>query len=161
LQCTISQATHDKLRRTQDLLRHAVPNGDLGVILDRALTLLLADLEKHKWATTERPRRAGTASAGGRHIPAAVRRAVWQRDGGQCAFVATAGRCTERSFLEFHHLEPYAMGGPPTVGNVALRCRAHNLHEAERYFDDKLPLLAREARSRYGYNPVWTESHRK
>jgi hypothetical protein len=39
-----------------------------------------------------------------------------------------------KSFLEFHHCEPYAIGGEPTVGNISLRCRAHNVYEAERVF---------------------------
>jgi hypothetical protein len=57
----------------------------------------------------------------------------------------------ERGFLEFHHLEPYAVGGRAVVDNVALRCRAHNVYEAERYFGDRLPLLVREAPAlRYG-----------
>ena len=45
LQVTISRDTHDKLRRAQDLFRHANPSGDLATLLDRAVTLLLADLE--------------------------------------------------------------------------------------------------------------------
>ena len=145
VQFTVSRGTHDKLRRAQDLLRHSIPDGDPAAIFDRALTLLLSDLERTKLAATERPRTSGPATAGSRHIPAAVRREVWKRDGGQCAFVGTQGRCLERGFLEFHHLEPYAVGGPADVWNVALRCRAHNIHEAERYFGDRLPLLLREA----------------
>ena len=70
---------------------------------------------------------------------------MWRRDGGRCAFVGTQGRCTERGFLEFHHVEPYAVGGEAVVQNVELRCRAHNLHEAEQYFESHLPLLVREA----------------
>jgi hypothetical protein len=70
-----------------------------------------------------------------RHIPNAVKRAVWYRDAGQCAFVARAGkRCTERTFLELHHIQPYALDGPATVGNISLRCRRHNQYEAERVF---------------------------
>jgi 5-methylcytosine-specific restriction endonuclease McrA len=70
-----------------------------------------------------------------RHIPAAVKRAVWQRDQGQCAFTAGNGRrCSSRGPLEFHHLEPYMLGGRATIGNIALRCRAHNAYEAELEF---------------------------
>ena len=85
-------------------------------------------------------------SKGSRYIPSAVRRAVWKRDGGRCAFVGAEGRCTERGFLEFHHVEPHAVGGAVIVENLELRCRAHNLHEAEHYFSGRLPLL-REARA--------------
>jgi 5-methylcytosine-specific restriction endonuclease McrA len=108
--------------------------------------VLLADLEKAKCGAAARPRAARPAVSGSRHIPAAVRREVWKRDRGQCAFVGTHGRCSERGFLEFHHLRPYADGGATVVDNLELRCRAHNVHEAERCFGDRWPLL-REARA--------------
>jgi hypothetical protein len=70
-----------------------------------------------------------------RHVPKAVQRAVWWRDRGQCAFVSTDGhRCADRAFLELHHLVPYALGGPSTSQNIALRCRRHNQYEAEMVF---------------------------
>ena len=149
VQLTISGETHDKLRRAQNLLRHAIPTGDLAAIIDRALTLLVGDLERAKAAAVVHPRAARSVAVGSRHIPSAVRRAVWRRDQGRCAFVGTHGRCVERAFLEFHHLEPHAAGGPATVENIQLRCRAHNIHEAERYFHQTLPLLAREAATPY------------
>ncbi|MCC7144169.1 MAG: HNH endonuclease, partial [Candidatus Eisenbacteria bacterium] len=66
-----------------------------------------------------------------RYIPIAVRRAVWQRDGGRCAFMSRQGhRCGTRAFLQFHHLIPFAQGGAHTVENLALRCGAHNRYEA-------------------------------
>ena len=84
-------------------------------------------------------------SRGSRHVPAAVRRAVWIRDGGRCAFVAENGRhCTERGFIEFHHTAPYAAGGEATVDSIELRCRAHNLYEGELDFG---PAVQRHARS--------------
>ena len=67
-------------------------------------------------------------------FPPAVRRVVWRRDGGRCAFVGARGRCHERGFLEFHHVVPFAAGGAAAPGNIELRCRAHNLHEAELFF---------------------------
>jgi hypothetical protein len=70
-----------------------------------------------------------------RHIPNAIKRAVWRRDAGQCAFVSVTGRrCIERNFLELHHIQPYALDGPATVGNISLRCRQHNRYEAEVVF---------------------------
>ncbi len=116
VQLTMSRGTHAKLRRVQELLRHSIPNGNLATILDRALTLLLADLERGKFASAEKPRATNVALAGSRHIPAAVRRQVWARDDGQCAFVGRTGRCTERHFIEFHHVSPYAVGGEPYGG---------------------------------------------
>jgi hypothetical protein len=131
VQVTIGGDTLEKLRLAKDLLRHAVPSGDEAAILDRALTALLVDLAQHKFAAAEKPRPSGGAKPGSRHIPAEVKRAVWLRDLGRCAFVGTNGRrCTERGFLEFHHIHPYGLGGAATVGNIQLRCRAHNDYEA-------------------------------
>jgi hypothetical protein len=134
LQVTMTPETHDKLRRAQDLLRHAVPDGDLGAVLDRALTLLVADLERRRCASTPAPRASSPGTAGGRYIPSAVRRAVWKRDAGRCAFVGGSGRCTETGWLELHHVQPYAEGGGASVENIQLRCRAHNQHEARLWF---------------------------
>jgi hypothetical protein len=130
VQVTIGGDTLEKLRLAKDLLRHAVPSGDEAAILDRALTALLADLAQRKFGATERPRPSGGISPGSRHVPAEVKRAVWLRDLGRCAFVGTSGRCAERGFLEFHHVHPYALGGAATVANIQLRCRAHNDYES-------------------------------
>jgi hypothetical protein len=132
LQITISRETLEKLRRAQDLLRHVLPGGDPAVIFDKAITALLSELERTKLAITERPRERRMLTLGSRHVPAAVRRAVWVRDGGRCAFVSENGRrCTERGFIEFHHTAPYAAGGEATNDSIELRCRAHNLYEGE------------------------------
>jgi hypothetical protein len=147
VQFTITRDAHERLRRVQDLLRHSIPNGDIGAIFDRALTLLLADVEKKKLAATERPRAGMARSTRSRHIPAGVRREVWDRDRGQCAFVGTNGRREERGFLEFHHLTPYALGGRSVPANLELRCRAHNAYEAELVFGSRESMLAREVRS--------------
>jgi 5-methylcytosine-specific restriction endonuclease McrA len=150
LKLTIPGDTHAKLRRAQDLLRHAIPTGDLTQVFDRALTALLRELERKKLAATNRPRTA-TAPSSSRHsryIPAAVRREVWARDGGRCAFVGPEGRCGETAFLEFHHLVPYADRGATEASNLQVRCRAHNQHEAEQWFG---PMVVRETLARYSH----------
>jgi hypothetical protein len=147
LQITLSADTYATLRRAQDLMRHTVPTGDVSIIVDRALKVLVHELEQQKFAATNRGRRApAVAQKRSRHIPADVRRRVWQRDGGQCAFVGTQGRCTERGFLEFHHVQPYADGGETTAENLVLRCRSHNAYEAARWDGT---LFAREERDAY------------
>jgi 5-methylcytosine-specific restriction endonuclease McrA len=143
VQFTVSRQTHDKLRRAQDLLRHAVPTGDPAEIFDRALTLLVQHLERTKLAMATRPRVPRARVTPSRHIPSAVKRAVWQRDAGRCAFVGAEGRCTELGFLEFHHVVPYASGGAATVENIQLRCRSHNQHEAQAVFGPR-HLFVRE-----------------
>jgi hypothetical protein len=186
LSFTISAETYAKLQEAQALLRHVIPNGDPALIVDRALTLLVADCARSKHAATHTPRarrpatlqqaqglfersrqttppRAaapGAAAAAGatahgtpgrsRHIPAEVKRTVWARDGGQCAFVSTSGRrCGERAFLEFHHVVPHARGGNASVDNIQLRCRRHNSYEAVRDFGP-WPRHVRETAPAFG-----------
>ena len=133
-----------RLRRAQDLLSHAVPRGDVTEIFDRALIALIEELEKRRFGRPGLVR----ARVGGHHgvahqatpslsryIPVDVRRAVWTRDNGSCAYASSDGRrCGETRFIEFHHVRPHEVGGEPTVANIALRCRAHNQYEADVYF---------------------------
>jgi HNH endonuclease len=161
IQITVSGDTYEKLRRAQDLMRHVIPSGDPAAIFDHALTLLVAELERTRLAATTHPRKAQDRSGlralsgsaphkvstlGSRHVPAAVKREVWARDQGRCAFVGTNGRCTERDFLELHHVVPFAAGGRTNAENLELRCRAHNQYEAEQWFG---PPLWRETRASY------------
>jgi 5-methylcytosine-specific restriction endonuclease McrA len=150
VQITISRETHDKLRRAQDLLRHVIPNGDPAAIFERALTLLVEDLERKKLAAAKRPRAEAKQAPGSRHVPAAVKREVWARDEARCAFIGAAGRCSERGFLELHHVVPFADGGATDAANLQVRCRSHNAHEAEEWFG---PLVVREVRAAYSVRP--------
>ena len=131
LEGTMPQSMHDKLQYARALLGHQVPSGEIMEVLERALDLALAELEKQKFAKTTRPG-AQRSSADPRHIPAAVKRAVLERDGGQCTYVSESGqRCTARAKLEFDHIDPVAVGGEATVDNIRLRCSGHNLYAAE------------------------------
>jgi hypothetical protein len=136
LQVTLERSTYDLLCHVQRLLSHTVSTGDIPQVLDRALRVLARELEKRKFAATDNPRPARRQAARGeRFVPAAVKRTVWQRDGGRCTFVSDSGhRCPARSRLEFDHIEPVARGGRATVESIRLRCRAHNQYEAERVF---------------------------
>ena len=130
VQFTLSREGHDRLRRAQELLRHVNASGDIAAIFERALAALVAELEKTRFAATDRPRTGSPRPARSRHISSAVKREVWARDDGQCAFVGTQGRCRERGFLEYHHVIPYADGGETSVENMQLRCAAHNAYES-------------------------------
>jgi len=154
VQFTIGRESHEKLRRVQALLRREIPDGDPAAIFDRALSLLLEKVEKAKLGAAAKPRpraiRPGadrplrTPVVPSRDVPRHIKRAAERRDGGQCAFVSRDGhRCTERSFLEFHHIRPYALGGSATLENISLRCRRHNQYEAQLIFGP----------SRHSYGP--------
>lgn len=141
LHVRVRRETRAKLRRAQDLLRHVFPDGNPADVIDRALTVLIADVEKKKLAKVSRPAKPRKAGPDSQEIPASVKRAVDKRDGGSCAFVGVRGRCGETGFLEFHHVDPDSLGGPPTVENIQLRCRAHNQYEGEQVFGPRRPRV--------------------
>jgi hypothetical protein len=152
---TASVKTCDMMDLAKDMLRHAVPSGDMDEIMQRAFQALLDELARKKFAATKaaRPRR-GIADEGSRHVPADVKRAVWIRDAGRCAFVGSTGRrCGARGGTEFHHVHAYARGGRATVENIQLRCRAHNAYEADLEFGLRRPggeWAVTEERAWYG-----------
>jgi hypothetical protein len=70
-----------------------------------------------------------------RYVPAAIRRAVFERDGGRCTYVsASRERCRETHGLELHHVRACALGGEHSEAIIVLRCRAHNALAAEDEF---------------------------
>ncbi len=145
LQVTIPEGTHAKLQHAQDLLGHRVAPGNLAQVLDHALDALIQQLEQRKCAATPKPKATSCPSETRRHIPAQVKRRVWARDEGQCTFTSKQGqRCSARRALEFDHAQPYAAGGRASVGNLRLRCRAHNQYEAEQAFGTDFMRARRE-----------------
>lgn len=144
VQFTADRALCEQLRQAQELLRHQVPDGDLATIVGQAMTLLLEQTKQRRFAQTDKPRRSkpkdkrvqpDKPQPNSRHIPHNVRRKVLARDGMRCTFVGPAGhRCEAAGMLEFHHEDPHAHGGPATVDNIRLLCRAHNALMAERDF---------------------------
>ncbi len=145
LQCTLPQATHDKLRYLQSLLSHTIPSGDIPAVLDQAFDAAIAQFEKRKFAAT-RHIKASRATRSRRHIPAHVKEIVWRRDEGRCTFAAESGhRCESRHRHEFDHVPEVARGGEATVDNLRLRCRAHNQYGAECTFGAGFMAEKREA----------------
>lgn len=150
VQFTIRRAVHDKVTRLQDLLRHQIPKGDLAVIFERGVELQLADALRKRTGAAERPRASKPTRERSRHIPSQIKRAVWTRDGGACAFQAADGRrCAEKGRLEYHHVVPFAAGGKTILDNIELRCSAHNRYEAEQYFGEGVMSLFREPTPAY------------
>ena len=135
VQFTASATLREKLERLQALMHSSVPDGDLAALIEAAVDEKLARLEAKRFARTEKPRKTVATSdtrPRSRHVPAAVRRAVWMRDGGRCRFADDQGRrCTARRGLEFHHRHPFGMGGDHDVQQIRLFCRTHNRYAAE------------------------------
>ena len=145
VQFSMRRTAYEQLCYAQALLGHAVPSADIGEVFERGLDSLVDELERHKFAKCARS--GSRRSAGnGRYIPAEIRRAVWERDGGRCSFMSEHGRrCEARSRLEFDHVDPVARGGETTVDGLRLRCRTHNQYEAERTFGAGFMEAKREA----------------
>jgi 5-methylcytosine-specific restriction endonuclease McrA len=161
MQFTIGRDAYEQFRRLQALLRREIPSGDPGLIFEQSMGLLLEKVERSRLGRAAKPRKraairsetdssAAAAAFGSRHIPNEVKRAVWARDGGRCAYVsAGATHCAEKAYLEFHHLLPYARGGRATAENIALRCARHNQHEARLVFGGHGESGIGEARAHY------------
>jgi 5-methylcytosine-specific restriction endonuclease McrA len=164
MQFTTSEEHVQLVERAKALLARERPGLALGEVHLEAMKMLVAALEKRKFAVTDRPQtRARAAQAGektalsddvaareapaeagqsaltprqrGRYVPAAERREVFERDGGRCSYADSSGaRCRETRYLELHHLKPFAQGGANLASNLTLRCAAHNALAAEEDF---------------------------
>ena len=137
-QFTASRACRDKLRQAQDLLRHRVPAGEVGTIVEKALDALIEKVMKERFAQGCKARRKqAVANAGphSRHVPASIKREVFERDGGRCTYTDERGRrCAETSALEFDHVEGFARTRLHEVDGMRLLCRAHNQYAAEQMY---------------------------
>ncbi len=152
VQFTADRALYEQLQELRALMRHQVPNGDLGEILSRAVALLLKEVRKRKFAATSAPRRARPANTRdgrpSRHIPADIRRSVWKRDGGRCTYVSPGGRrCGASEFVEFDHVETWARTREHSLEAITLRCRAHNQLRAREDFGERhVAAVGKQAR---------------
>jgi len=156
VQFTASAELRGKLERLRALMRSSVPDGDLAVIIEQAVTEKLERLEARRFGRAKAPRKLeveatsaspvgegrGEATSGERrttkrkapstrHVPAAVRRAVHERDGGRCRYVDAQGRrCSARERLEFRP-DTRSASGVTTPSQISLVCKAHNRYLAE------------------------------
>ena len=118
----------DAIARIRELLSHKCPRGGIDELL---LEVTRDYLDRHD-PQKGLPGRASPVR-GGSSIPAGIRRTVWARDGGRCAYIGTTGvQCLARRFLEIDHVKPRALGGGDTLGNLRLLCRPHNDSERRR-----------------------------
>lgn len=92
------------------------------------------------------PRAAGMTGSRSRYIPCSVRREVYRRDGGQCSYVGPdETRCSERHYLHFDHITPFALGGSNDAQNIRLLCCRHNLFAADQVYGKEFMLRAKYA----------------
>lgn len=125
--------------------------GDLGAIIEAAVTEKLERLETRRYGRAKAPRKSladADAAPRSRYIPTPIRRAVYERDGGRCTYVGVEGRrCSARSDLEFHHEEPFGRLGDHSADNIRLACRAHNTLWAEKDYGGDVMLRYRRGGS--------------
>src|SRR5438552_4084619 len=134
LNVTVSADFMAELEQVRTALSHQCPNGDFESVVREAFKLVLERDRKRK-ALTDRPRAPSKAPGeNDRYVPAAVKRAVWERDQGRCTWPMGDGDvCGSTHRLEFDHDLEVALGGKPTIGNIRLLCKSHNLMKAERH----------------------------
>ncbi|ABS27271.1 HNH endonuclease [Anaeromyxobacter sp. Fw109-5] len=164
LRVTIDASCKEDLETLAALLSHKIPDGDLAAVLREAIRCAIEKHGKRKGAVAPQlqrqrkadrdPRPSAEPAAPTSTIPAIVRREVWKRDGGRCAWVAPDGRrCNSRWQLELDHIHPQALGGLSTLENLRVACRSHNLLHAEQtYGREHMDRFRRESASeRTGY----------
>jgi hypothetical protein len=135
LRVTVDRACRDDLETLSMLLSHKVPRGDLGAVLHEAIRCGIEKHGKRKGAVKPARKVAPKAVAGKAAIPTEVRRQVWERDKGRCAWTGPDGRrCGSRWQIEVDHVLPPSRGGTSMVGNLRLACRQHNLLHAEQVY---------------------------
>jgi hypothetical protein len=79
-----------------------------------------------------------------RYIPAAIKHAVYLRDGGKCR------NCGSIGAIEIDHITPYALGGTHDIRNLRLLCRSCNQrHAIETYGQEKMGKFLRSPFSAY------------
>src|SRR5229473_2013128 len=134
LNVTVSADFMAELEQVRAALSHKCPDGDFEQVVREAFKLVLERDRKRK-ALTDRPRaQSDTPGENDRYVPAAVKRAVWERDQGRCTWPMGDGEvCGSTHRLEFDHDLEVALGGKPTIGNIRLLCKSHNLMKAEQH----------------------------
>src|SRR5229473_1642470 len=134
LNVTVSADFMAELEQVRAALSHKCPDGDFEQVVREAFKLVLERDRKRK-ALTDRPRaQSETPGENDRYVPAAVKRAVWERDQGRCTWPMGDGEvCGSTHRLEFDHDLEVALGGKPTIENIRLLCKSHNLMKAEQH----------------------------
>src|SRR6266542_1154667 len=130
LRVTIDATLKRDLDQLTELLSHKIANGDLTAVLHEAVRCAIDKHGKRKGAVepaqkrtrkspADRPTAIGKPAKVRKPIPAEVRRQVWSRDAGSCAWIGADGRrCGSKWRLELDHIHPAALGGRSTLENL-------------------------------------------
>jgi hypothetical protein len=157
LHMTVSRQFLDKLEAARKGQGHAQPGASAEKVLEAALDLLLAQQAKRR-GEVKKPQKNPRPAKNPGHIPAAVRREVWSRDEGKCAWpLDSGGICGSTTRVEIDHIVPRGRGGPSTIDNCRLTCAAHNQFAARQVYGDKhMDLFTRSVPvAREAETPGW------
>ena len=129
------------LEEVRGLTSHRAPGDRTAALIKEALRGMRDRLRKKRFAVGVKTRKSAPKKgkpAATRHIPAAVRREVWERDGGSCTYQDASGRrCGSTHHVQFDHVRDWGKGGGHSAENLRLFCRAHNLAKARRVWGDE------------------------
>src|SRR5574341_2594286 len=156
LHVTVSKRFLEKLEAARDALSPSHPGADAEAIREAGLDLVIERAAKRKGIcarpkaekASPHPRPSSKESGArdafpdgmgaSRHIPVAVMREVWVRDGGCCQWPLDGGGiCGSTHRLQFDHIQPVALGGKSTFENGRLLCSLHNNLAARQIFGDE------------------------
>jgi 5-methylcytosine-specific restriction endonuclease McrA len=159
LHITVDAQFLKMLDTARDGLSHSIPGASMEQVLKAALEILLEKQARARGLVKKPRKSVGTSAAtatpketpipdfidpphrrtGPRQaIPAAVRRAVWARDGGRCSWPLDGGGvCGSTHRLEFDHIVPWARWGGETVDDLRVTCHPHNALAARAAFGDR------------------------
>ena len=137
LRATISAEAEAALARLRDIDRHAVPDGDIGELVSKAIIERCEKVEARKFGKLKQTQNAPVhfedKAVATRTPSREIVRIISNRDGFQCRYVAPDGtRCQSHAWLEKDHRKGWAYGGRTSVANMQLMCRAHNQFKARR-----------------------------
>jgi hypothetical protein len=156
---TVPRRLVEKLTAAKDALSHSHPNATDADVFEVGLDLIIQRHAKRR-GIGAKPRKAPARSASAttspppakrsRHVPAAVWRAVWERDQGCCAWpLEGGGVCGSTRQVEFDHVDGFALGGETSVERGRLLCRPHQLEAARQlYGEDVMGRYARNPKGR-------------
>ena len=143
LHVTVSKRFMEKIDAARDALSHSHPGADVEEILEAGLDLLMERAAKRR-GLVEKPRAPKAPSAdiepaNPRHVPAAVRREVFLRDGGRCRWAtADGGVCGSTHRVQLDHVVPVGRGGTSTVTNLRVLCDFNNHLAARQAYGDEV-----------------------
>jgi hypothetical protein len=113
---TADKALMEKLTRLKDLMGHQTKT--YAELFEKLADIALKKHDPMEKKSSPVPEMESLT----RHIPAKVKTAVWQRDGGKCIHPG----CNSSFGLQYEHVIPFAKGGKSSLENLKLLCPAHN-----------------------------------